>query len=79
MVSEVHYPLRWKCTIDGNPVETIETNKIIRGLVIPEGQHSIEFIYDRSSYNKGKMISTISFVIALGLIGAGVYTKRKRV
>lgn len=79
VVSEVHYPLRWKCTIDGNPVETIETNKIIRGIVIPEGQHSIEFIYDRSSYNKGKMISTISFVIALGLIGAGVYTKRKRV
>ncbi len=79
VVSEVHYPLRWKCTIDGNPVETIETNKIIRGIVIPEGQHSIEFIYDRSSYNKGKMISTISFVITLGLIGAGVYTKRKRV
>ena len=78
VVSEVHYPLRWKCTIDGQPVETIETNKLIRGIIIPKGEHTVKFIYDRSSFNKGKMISGISFIIALGLIGVGVYNKRRR-
>jgi uncharacterized membrane protein YfhO len=78
-VSEVHYPLRWKCTIDGNPTKVIETNQLIRGLMIPSGDHIIEFIYDRSSFNKGKMISGISFIIALGLIGTGIYRKRKKV
>jgi len=78
VVSEVHYPLRWKCTIDGQTAETIETNKLIRGVVIPPGEHTVEFIYDRSSFNKGKIISGVSFIIALGLIGAGVYGKRKR-
>jgi hypothetical protein len=79
VVSEVHYPLRWKCTIDGNPTKVIETNQLIRGLMIPSGDHIIEFIYDRSSFNKGKMISGISFIIALGLIGTGIYRKRKKV
>ena len=78
VVSEVHYPLRWKCTIDGNPAKVIETNQLIRGLMIPSGDHTIEFIYDRSSFNKGKIISGVSFIIALGLVGAGVYGKRKR-
>ncbi len=78
VVSEVHYPLRWKCTIDGQPVETIETNKLIRGIIIPKGEHTVKFIYDRSSFNKGTMISGFSFVIALGLIGVGVYNNRKR-
>ena len=78
VVSEVHYPLRWKCTIDGQTVETIETNKLIRGIIIPKGEHTVEFVYDRSSFNKGTMISGFSFVIALGLIGVGVYNKRRR-
>ena len=77
-MSEVYYPVRWKCTIDGQTTETIETNKLIRGVVIPPGEHTVEFIYDRSSFNKGKLISGISLVIALGLIGAGVYRKRKK-
>ena len=77
-MSEVHYPLRWKCTIDGNSAKAIETNQLIRGIIIPSGDHTIEFIYDRSSFNKGKIISGVSFIIALGLIGAGVYGKRKR-
>jgi hypothetical protein len=47
--------------------------------MIPSGDHIIEFIYDRSSFNKGKMISGISFIIALGLIGTGIYGKRKKV
>ena len=78
VVSEVYYPVRWKCTIDGLTAETIETNKLIRGVVIPPGEHTVEFIYDRSSFNKGKLISGISLVIALGLIGAGVYSKSKK-
>jgi hypothetical protein len=78
LVSEVHYPLRWKCTIDGQPAETIETNKLIRGIIIPKGEHTVKFIYDRSSFNKGKMISGLSFVIALGLLGVGIYNKRRR-
>ena len=78
VVSEVHYPNRWHCTIDGEPANVIETNKLIRGVVIPEGEHIVKFIYDRSSFNKGKLISGVSFLLALGMIGFGQFRGRKR-
>ncbi len=76
VVSEVHYPLRWHCMLDGQPAEVIETNKLIRGLVVPPGDHSVLFTYDRSSFNKGKMISYLSFVIVLGFFGVGYIRNR---
>ncbi len=78
VISEVYYPNRWLCTIDGEPADVIETNKLIRGILIPEGDHTVKFIYDRSSFNKGKLFSGISFVLALGIIGIGLFNKRRR-
>jgi len=77
VVSEIYFPLRWQCTIDGEPVETIKTNQLIRGVVIPAGDHKVEFNYDKSSYNTGKNLSIISLIIAASLIGTGYYKNRK--
>jgi hypothetical protein len=78
VISEVYYPLRWKCTIDGRPVQTIETNNLIRGVKIPAGNHTVEFVYDRSSFNKGILISFISFLVALSFISFGYYKNHKQ-
>ncbi len=78
VVSEVHYPLRWKANIDGISVNTFETNGIIRGIVVPAGEHIIEFEYDKSVFHKGILISILSFSLAIGLIGLGL-KKTKRV
>jgi len=53
VISEVYYPLRWKAKIDGKEVKYFETNGVIRGLIVPPGNHEIKFIYDRSSFRKG--------------------------
>jgi len=68
IVSEVFYPLRWKATIDGEQIEYYKTNGVIRGLIIPKGRHKIVFNYDRSSFNKGVLISLSSFFITIGMI-----------
>ena len=68
IVSEVFYPLRWKATIDGEQIEYYKTNGVIRGLIIPKGRHKILFNYDRSSFNKGVLISLSSFFITIGMI-----------
>ena len=68
IVSEVFYPLRWKATIDGEQIEYFKTNGVIRGLIIPKGRHKIVFNYDRSSFNKGVLISLSSFFITIGMI-----------
>ena len=76
VLSEVYYPLRWKATIDGTPLETIKVNGIIRGVEVPAGAHTIEFKYDQTSFNIGVTISFISFGFSLLLVVLG-YLKRK--
>ncbi|MFC1565581.1 hypothetical protein ACFL4B_01385 [Candidatus Neomarinimicrobiota bacterium] len=77
VLSEVHYPLRWKAKIDGEPVKTIETNGIIRGIEVPAGEHIIEFDYDKSVFHKGILISIVSFILAIGFIAFGIFNKKK--
>jgi len=76
IVSEVFYPLRWKATIDGEQIEYYKTNGVIRGLIIPKGRHKIVFNYDRSSFNKGVLISLSSFFITIGMIIFGYRKSR---
>ena len=77
VLSEVYYPLRWKATIDGIEVKTHNVNGILRGVEIPTGSHSIEFKYDKSSFNKGIIISITSFGLALGFVVFGFLKRRK--
>ena len=77
VLSEVYYPLRWKAKIDGEETQTHIVNGILRGVVVPTGKHTIEFIYDKSAFNKGLTISFISFVLALGFIGLGYFGNKK--
>lgn len=77
VISEVHYPLRWKAKIDGKPIKTYETNGIIRGIEVPAGEHIIEFEYDKSIFHKGILISIISFILAIGIIAFGLIRNKK--
>ena len=78
VIGEVHYPLRWKAKIDGESVKTFETNGVIRGIEVPSGEHFIEFVYDKSVFHKGILISILSFIVALGFIAVGL-VKIKRI
>ena len=71
VISEVYYPLRWKAKIDGKEVKYFKTNGVIRGLIVPPGNHEIKFIYDRSSFRKGITISIGVFLLCIGIIAFG--------
>jgi len=76
VLSEVYYPLRWKAMLDGIEIKTHKVNGILRGIAVPAGNHTIEFIYDKSSFTKGLIFSFASFGLALGLIGFGYYRRK---
>ncbi len=70
--SEVWYPPEkgWQAYIDGDPVDHIRVNYLLRGLRIPAGQHKVEFIFQPESFYTGRTLSRIfSAVILLGLLG----------
>jgi len=77
VISEVYYPLRWKAKINGKEVKYFETNGVIRGLIVPPGNHEVKFIYDKSSFRKGIAISTVAFLLCIGIIAFGLVKSPK--
>ncbi len=70
--SEIYLPFGWKAYIDGNQAEILKTNYILRGLIVPQGMHKIEFRYEPEIYYTGKTVSTVSNVVLGLLLIAGV-------
>ena len=63
--------------MDGKEIQTHKVNAILRGVEVPAGNHTIDFIYDKSSFKKGLTISFTSFGLSLGLIGFGYFRRKK--
>jgi tetratricopeptide (TPR) repeat protein len=55
----------WEVFIDGKPVNHIRVNYLLRGLRIPAGEHTIEFIFKPRSFYTGRIVSRISSSLIL--------------
>jgi hypothetical protein len=72
--SEIYYPKGWEAYIDGEPVEHVRVNYLLRGLVVPPGEHTIVFKFRPKSYYSGEKVSLAgSLVLILLLLGALFY------
>lgn len=67
----------WKVKIDGNEVEHIRANYILRALEIPAGNHEIEFSFEPDVVKSGNMLSLVSSLLLLALIGFSVFKSVK--
>ncbi|MBX7050482.1 MAG: hypothetical protein K1X54_00460 [Flavobacteriales bacterium] len=79
--SEIYYPAGWICRIDGAEVPTLRANYILRSVMIPAGDHEIEWSFEPASYKKGSTInlagSALLFLFVLGILGSSVYRSVK--
>ncbi|RAU81546.1 YfhO family protein [Pontibacter arcticus] len=77
--SEIYYPAGWQAYLDGNPVEHIRANYILRAMQVPAGKHTIEFKFEPQSYTLGNTVSLISSILlVLVLLGTIAYAVKKR-
>jgi hypothetical protein len=44
VLADTYYP-GWEATLDGRPAEILRTNRMMRGLVVPAGEHTVTFTY----------------------------------
>ena len=63
--SEIFYPKGWKAYINDQEVTIERFNYILRGLEVPKGKHSLEFIFDPPIV---KLSSNISLFSTLGFV-----------
>lgn len=71
--SEVYYNDGWNVYIDGDKVDYVRANYIVRALSIPGGKHTIEFKFEPSSFKMGNTINLIGFFLILLAFGGAAY------
>ena len=69
--SEIYYDKGWNAYVDGEKTPYFRANYILRAMVLPQGNHKVEFKFEPQVYNVGEKISFVSStILALLLLGA---------
>ena len=75
--SEIYYENGWNAYIDGVKTEHFPVDYVLRALIVPGGEHTIEFKFEPQVIKTGSTITLISAVGMLLLLLGGVYYERK--
>ncbi|MFZ4785867.1 MAG: YfhO family protein [Flavobacteriales bacterium] len=70
--SEIYYPAGWKVTIDGQPAEAFRANYILRGVMVPAGEHKIEWNFEPETFTKGSSYAMMGSIGLLVLVLASL-------
>ena len=76
--SEIYYENGWNAYIDGVKTEHFPVDYVLRALIVPGGEHTIEFKFEPQVIKTGSIITLISAVGMVLLLGGGIYYERKK-
>lgn len=81
VASEVYYPAGWNAYIDGEPTEILQVDYLLRGVVVPAGEHRVEMRFEPSSHRTGVILSAIGTILVYGgiVVVLGLAYRRSRV
>lgn len=65
VVSEVDYP-GWRAQIDGTDTPIYTVDGILKGVVVPAGEHTVEFLFVPRLFRLGWCVSVVAITILLG-------------
>jgi hypothetical protein len=65
VLSEIYYPAGWVATLNGEEIEILKTNYVLRGMKIPAGDHELVMEFKPSSYSLGVTLGWISLVVQI--------------
>ena len=79
--SEVYYEPDWRAYIDGKPATYLRANYLLRAMLVPAGDHVIEFRNEAPMFHRMDTITLVASVVMV-LLAAGsiviVYRKKKQ-
>lgn len=78
VLSEIYYPAGWKAYLNQTEIPIYPVNYILRGLVIPAGDHELELVFDPPSYRQSIRYSAIGLLMTLLCLAAGIYIYQRK-
>jgi hypothetical protein len=76
VLSEIDHP-DWHAYVDGKHVRLYQTDRALRGVPIPAGDHTVELRYDQLSLRLGLLASAATaLVVALAVLALGLQRHR---
>ncbi|WP_438825605.1 YfhO family protein [Polaribacter sp. P097] len=77
--SEIYYKDGWNAYVDGELTPHYRVNYVLRGMIIPSGEHQIVFKFEPKVIQKGSLVSLISYGLLIAItIGWLFYDDRKK-
>ena len=76
--SEVYYAPDWRAYIDGKPVDYFRANYILRAMVVPAGEHKIEFKNEAPTLHKWDKITLVISILMLAAMAGGLVVHYRR-
>ncbi len=73
-LAHADYP-GWQATLDDEPTAILRAYGATTAIVIPEGQHTVQLVYDPISYRVGAILSLVTWG-ALGILGIVLIIRR---
>lgn len=68
--SEIYYPAGWKSFVDDKETPHFRVNYVLRGMIVPSGDHEIRFSFEPASYITGNKVS-LAFSLVFIILAAG--------
>lgn len=75
--SEIYYKDGWNAYVDGELTPHYQVNYVLRGMIVPEGKHTIEFKFEPTIIKKGNTITLTSYVLLILLPLGWFFYERK--
>ncbi|MCB9015594.1 MAG: YfhO family protein [Lentimicrobiaceae bacterium] len=66
--SEIYYDKGWNAFIDGKPAPYFRANYVLRSMIIPAGNHEVEFRFEPQVYYTGEKVSFAGSLLLILLL-----------